>query len=255
MKKLENKVSVITGAASGIGKTIATLFAAEGSKVIATDINKEKLELLEQEIKNAGGEITTVLADMGKSEDIQTIFNVAIKQYGTVDVLVNNAGIMDDFSPVGDVEELMLEKVIKVNLIGPLLAIKKAVNLMLQKGSGSIINIASIAGLCGARAGAVYTTSKHGLIGLSKNTAFMYAQNGIRCNTIAPGGVETNIGESEFMKKTNLKGFEIIQPGMANNPRMGQPIEIANAALFLASNDSSFVNGAVLTIDGGWTSY
>lgn len=255
MKKLENKVSIVTGAASGIGKAIAMLFANEGSKVIATDINQDKLDLLEQEIKKSGGEITTILADMGKSEDIETLFKVAIKHYGTIDVLVNNAGIMDDFSPVGDIEELMLEKVIKVNLIGPFLAMKKAVNLMLQKDSGSIINIASIAGLCGSRAGAVYTTSKHGLIGLSKNTAFMYANKGIRCNTIAPGGVETNIGESEFMKKTNLKAFEIIQPGMVNNPRMGQPIEIANAALFLASNDSSFVNGAVLTVDGGWTSF
>jgi len=255
MKKLKNKVSIVTGAASGIGKAIATLFAAEGSKVIATDINQDKLDILKQEIKNAGGEITTVLADIGKEEDIEILFKTALIQYGTVDVLVNNAGIMDDFSPVGEVEEQMLEKVIKVNLIGPLLAMKKAVNLMLQKGSGSIINIASIAGFCGARAGAVYTTSKYGLIGLSKNTAFMYAKKGIRCNTIAPGGIETNIGESQFMKKTNLKAFEIIQPGIANNPRMGQPIEIASAALFLASNDSSYVNGAVLTVDGGWTSY
>jgi NAD(P)-dependent dehydrogenase (short-subunit alcohol dehydrogenase family) len=255
MKKIENKVAIITGAASGIGKATAILFAAEGYKVIATDINQQKLDELQQEVIKSGGTITTVIANIAISDDIDKMFTKAIENYGTVDVLINNAGIMDDFSPAGDVDEVMLQKVINVNLIGPFLAIKKAVNIMATKGTGSIINIASIAGICGARAGAAYSTSKHGLIGLSKNTAFMYAKKGIRCNVIAPGGVETNIGESEFMKKSNNSALEMIQPGIVLNPRMGQPIEIANATLFLASEEASYVNGAVITIDGGWTCY
>lgn len=255
MGKLNNKVAIITGAASGIGKAIAILFASEGSKIIATDVNEEKLEILQNEIIASGGIITTVIANISDREDIEKIFAKTIENYGTVDILVNNAGIMDDFSPVGDVSEDMLDKVININLIGPMIAMKKAINIMLKKQSGVIINISSIAGICGARAGATYTTSKFGLIGLTKNTAFMYSKKGIRCNAIAPGGVETNIGESEFMKNSNLEALELIQQGIAINPRMGQPSEIATAALFLASDDASYVNGTVLTIDGGWTSY
>lgn len=255
MGKLNNKVAIITGAASGIGKAIAILFASEGSKIIATDVNEEKLEILQNDIRTSGGTISTVIANMAVREDIEKIFDKAIENFGTVDILVNNAGIMDDFSPVGDVDDIMLDKVININLIGPMLAMKKAVKIMLNKQSGVIINISSIAGICGARAGAVYTTSKFGMIGLTKNTAFMYAKKGIRCNAIAPGGVETNIGESEFMKNSNLAALELIQQGIVINPRMGQPSEIATAALFLASDDSSYVNGTVVTIDGGWTSY
>jgi len=255
MKKLENRVSIITGAGSGMGKAIALLFAAEGSNVVATDINQERLDLLEKEIKAIGGTVQTVLANVAKEEDIENMIKVATSSFGTLDVLVNNAGIMDHFAPVGEVDNSMWEKVMAVNVDGPFKAMRSALKIFLAKGSGNIINIASLGGLNGARAGAAYTTSKHALIGLTKNTGYMYAKSGIRCNAIAPGAVNTNIGDTiDFSKLTPLVN-ERIMPGMALNPRTGDPAEIAKVALFLASDDSSFVNGAVLVTDGGWSAY
>ncbi|MBW6458228.1 MAG: SDR family oxidoreductase, partial [FCB group bacterium] len=164
----------------------------------------------------------------------------------------NNAGIMDKMVAVGDVSNELWQKVMDVNVNGPFWATRRAVNIMMKKGSGNIINISSIGGLRGARAGAAYTTSKHALMGLTKNTAFMYAKKGIRCNAIAPGGVATNMAKDIDMDKLSILATEQILPGMATNPRYGEANEIATTALFLASDDSSFVNGAILVADGGW---
>lgn len=255
MKKLENKVSVITGAGSGMGKEIALLFAAEGSKVIATDIDQKRLDALKIEIKEKGGEVTTLISNIAKEEDIENMISVAVSTYGTLDILVNNAGIMDHFAPVAELENAMWEKVMKVNVDGPFKAMRSALKIFLKKGNGVIVNIASIGGLNGARAGAAYTASKHAVIGLTKNTGYMYSKSGIRCNAIAPGAVNTNIGDTiDFSKITPLVN-ERIMPGMTLNPRTGEPSEIAKVALFLASDDSSFVNASVITVDGGWSAY
>jgi len=255
MKKLENKVSVITGAGSGMGKEIALLFAAEGSKVIATDIDQKRLDALKIEIKEKGGEVTTLISNIAKEEDIENMISVAVSTYGTLDILVNNAGIMDHFAPVAELENAMWEKVMKVNVDGPFKAMRSALKIFLKKGNGVIVNIASIGGLNAARAGAAYTASKHAVIGLTKNTGYMYSKSGIRCNAIAPGAVNTNIGDTiDFSKITPLVN-ERIMPGMALNPRTGEPSEIAKVALFLASDDSSFVNASVITVDGGWSAY
>ena len=255
MKKLENKVSVITGAGSGMGKEIALLFAAEGSKVIATDIDQKRLDALKIEMKEKGGEVTTLISNIAKEEDIENMISVAVSTYGTLDILVNNAGIMDHFAPVAELENAMWEKVMKVNVDGPFKAMRSALKIFLKKGNGVIVNIASIGGLNGARAGAAYTASKHAVIGLTKNTGYMYSKSGIRCNAIAPGAVNTNIGDTiDFSKITPLVN-ERIMPGMALNPSTGEPSEIAKVALFLASDDSSFVNASVITVDGGWSAY
>ena len=255
MKKLENKVSLITGAGSGMGREIAILFAAEGSKVIATDIDQKRLDALKIEIKEKGGEVTTLISNIGKEEDIENMISVAVSTYGTLDILVNNAGIMDHFAPVAELENAMWEKVMKINVDGPFKAMRSALKIFLKKGNGVIVNIASVGGLNGARAGAAYTSSKHALIGLSKNTGYMYSKSGIRCNAIAPGAVNTNIGETiDFTKITPLVN-ERIMSGMVLNPRTGEPSEIAKVALFLASDDSSFVNASVITVDGGWSAY
>ena len=255
MKKLENKVSVITGAGSGMGKEIALLFAAEGSKVIATDIDQKRLDALKIEIKEKGGEVTTLISNIAKEEDIENMISVAVSTYGTLDILVNNAGIMDHFAPVAELENAMWEKVMKVNVDGPFKAMRSALKIFLKKGNGVIVNIASIGGLNAARAGAAYTASKHAVIGLTKNTGYMYSKSGIRCNAIAPGAVNTNIGDTiDFSKITPLVN-ERIMPGMALNPRTGEPSEIAKVALFLSSDDSSFVNASVITVDGGWSAY
>jgi NAD(P)-dependent dehydrogenase (short-subunit alcohol dehydrogenase family) len=162
---------------------------------------------------------------------------------------------MDNFQPVGEVDNETWDRVMKVNVDGPYKAMRGAIKIFMENGSGNIINIASIGGLKGGVAGAAYTTSKHALIGLTKNTGHMYAKSGIRCNAIAPGAVATSIGETIDMTKITPMVQDRIMTGMALNPRIGEPNEIATAALFLASDDASFINGAVLVVDGGWSSY
>lgn len=255
MKKLENKVAVITGAGAGMGKAIAILFASHGCKIVAADINEERLRTVENEVKNAGGNITIIKANMANEEDIDAMIDLAKSTYGTLDFLVNNAGVMDNFQPVGEVDNATWDRVMKINVDGPYKAMRSALKIFMEKGSGNIINIASIGGLKGGAAGAAYTTSKHALIGLTKNTGHMYAKSGIRCNAIAPGAVATSIGETIDMTKITPMVQDRIMTGLALNPRTGEPNEIANVALFLASTDASFINGAVLVVDGGWSAY
>jgi NAD(P)-dependent dehydrogenase (short-subunit alcohol dehydrogenase family) len=162
---------------------------------------------------------------------------------------------MDDFSPVGEVKDEMLEKVFALNVYAPFYTSRKAIEIFLKQESGNIINVSSIGGLFGARAGATYTASKHALVGLTKNTGFMYAKNNIRCNAICPGGVDTEVGIGEFMGNINETGMNIIMPNTAGNPRSGTGMEIATIALFLASEDSSFVNGQCIVADSGWTAF
>ncbi len=255
MKKLENKVAVITGAGAGMGKAITLLFVNNGCKVIAADINQDRLNTLDAEVKKLGGNITTIKANMANDIDVDAIINLAKTTYGTLNILVNNAGVMDNFQPVGEVDNETWDRVMKVNVDGPYKAMRGAIKIFMENGSGNIINIASIGGLKGGVAGAAYTTSKHALIGLTKNTGHMYAKSGIRCNAIAPGAVATSIGETIDMTKITPMVQDRIMTGMALNPRIGEPNEIATAALFLASDDASFINGAVLVVDGGWSSY
>ena len=255
MKRLADKIAIVTGAASGLGKAISLLYAAEGAKVVAADINAEALSQLKKEITDAGGTITTLIANMAKGEDIDKMVTTTVDSYGTVDILVNNAGVMDDFSPVADVTDQLWDRVMAINLNGPFKAMRSVLKIMLEKKSGAIVNIASIGGIQGARAGAAYTASKHALIGLTKNTGYMYARSGIRCNVIAPGAMETNIASTIDFSKISPLVNERIMPGMALNPRSSNPTEVANLALFLASEEASFINGAVMVADGGWTAY
>lgn len=253
--KLQGKVAVVTGASSGMGRDIAYLFAKEGATVYAVARRVERLEDLAKSAEGLSGKIIPYGADLMKKEDSEKMIEFAYSDSDKLDILVNNAGIMDDFSPVGDVTDEMLQKVFDLNVFSPFYSMRKAVEVFLKEGSGNIINIASLGGLYGARAGAVYTSSKHALVGLTKNTGFMYAKKNIRCNAICPGGVETEIGASEFMKDVNQEGIGIIMPNTVGNPRNGSPMEIATIALFLASEDSSFVNGQCITADSGWSAY
>jgi len=249
--KLQDKVAVVTGAASGMGKAIAELYAKEGAKVIVADLNVEGAQAVADEITNNGGVAKAVQANVAKLEDIENMIDTAVKEYGTLDVLVNNAGIMDGFEPVGDISDDRWDLIFDVNTKGVMRAMRKAIPIFLEKGKGVIVNIASTGGLNGAHAGAAYGASKHAVVGLTKNTGYMYANKGIRCNAIAPGGVETNIASS--MKNINEFGFDRTKAVQAVMPRMGKPEEIAKAALFLASDESSFVNGTVVVADAGWT--
>ncbi|MDN4070243.1 SDR family oxidoreductase [Paenibacillus vini] len=249
--RLSNKVAIVTGAGSGMGRAIAELFAKEGAKVVASDVNEERVNEVTASIKDAGGEVLGVMANMAKESDVQQLIDRTVDTYGTVDILVNNAGIMDNFIPVGEITNEHWERVLGVNLNGPMYASRAAIRIMLDKGKGVIVNNASVGGLFGARGGAAYVASKHGLIGLTKNTAAVYGPKGIRVNAIAPGGVNTAI--SGTITAPNQLGMEAI--GRAGNAPMGEAEEIAYAALFLASDEASFINGAVLTADGGWTAH
>jgi len=253
--KLQNKTAIVTGAGAGLGKAICQLFAAEGCKVMAADVHPERLKALKQSLQALGYSITTCTVDVANQSSVKAMIDQAMSTYGQIDVLVNNAGVMDNFEPVGDCPDSTWNRVMNINLNGVYYAMNAAVPHMLKAGKGSIINVASIGGLFGARAGAAYTTSKHAVIGLSKNTGYMYAKLGIRCNAIAPGAMETQIAESMDMSKITALVNERIMPGMALNPRTSNPTEVAQVALFLASDDSSFVNASVVTADGGWSAY
>ena len=252
MKKLQNKTAIITGAASGMGKAMALLFAQEGAHVIVADLHQESIDAVLEEIKQAGGTAFGMVCNVALEADIKKLVKFTQGHFNTVDVLVNNAGVMDDFMPVDQVSNALWDRVMQINVNGPFYACREVVPLMLAQGSGVIINIASVGGICGSRAGVTYTASKHALVGLTKNIGFMFATKGIRCNAIAPGGVNTNIGAG---MNPNPMGYERCTSGAASMPRMGESDEIARTALFLACNDSSFINGAVLTADGGWTAY
>jgi NAD(P)-dependent dehydrogenase (short-subunit alcohol dehydrogenase family) len=253
MRRLEDKVAIITGAASGMGKAMALLFASEGAKVIVSDINQSGVDLVVQEITTSGGTALGIVANVGVEEDVQNIVNATTARFGSIDILINNAGIMDNMEPVADVTNDIWNKLFSVNVNGPFFAMRLVIPLMLKQGEGVIINNASLGGLYGGRAGASYTATKHALIGLTKSTAFMYATSGIRCNAIAPGGVKTNIVSS--MTNVNKFGMEKQSAGFGLMPRVGEPEEIATVALFLASTESAFINGQVITADGGWSSY
>lgn len=249
--KLKDKVAVITGAASGMGRAIAIRYSQEGAKVVAADINPEGAQDTVSTIQAAGGTAVAVLCNVAKEEDIQNMIDTAVSEYGTLDILVNNAGIMDNMEPPADLTDEQWERIFAVNTTSVMRATRKAAPIFLAKGSGVIINVTSIGGLYGKVAGAAYTASKHAVNGFTRSTAFMYATQGIRCNAIAPGGVATNIAQS----MTNVNEFGASRTGLSlsANPRFGQSEEIAGVALFLASDDSSFVNGAIIVADGGWT--
>jgi NAD(P)-dependent dehydrogenase (short-subunit alcohol dehydrogenase family) len=251
--KLKGKVAVVTGAASGIGKAIAVLFAGEGASVVVSDINFEGAKQTASEITANGGTAVPVSTNVAREDDVQKMIDAAVTNYGTLDILVNNAGVMDDFSPVGEMTDATWDRIFAINAGGPMRAMRKAIGVFLAKGGGTIVNIASVGGLFGCRAGAAYTASKHAVVGLTKNVAYQYAEKGIRCNAIAPGAVETNIGAS--IGNPNQFGMSRAMKGMGLNPRLGKPEEIAAAALFLAAGDSSIINGTVLVADTGWTAY
>jgi NAD(P)-dependent dehydrogenase (short-subunit alcohol dehydrogenase family) len=254
-RTFNNQVAIITGAGSGMGLAMALLFAREGARVMAADLREDRLHDLSDLVAKEGLSLITCKADMTIQEDVDRVIQAAIDQWQTLDILVNNAGIMDNFAPVADLEDATWNHVMKVNAEAPFRTMRSAVKIFLAKGKGVIVNVASVGGFQAGRAGAAYTASKHALIGLSRNTGYMYAKSGIRCNVIAPGAVNTNIAETiDFSAMTPLIN-ERIMTGLALNPRSGEADEIARAALFLASDASSFVNAAVLTVDGGWSAY
>lgn len=247
--RFEGKCVVVTGASSGMGRKIALDFAKEGATVIAVARRLERLEEIAKEAEGFAGKILPYQGDISLEEVNNGMIDYAVKKCGKLDVLVNNAGIMDEFTPIGELTNELFNKVMAVNLNGSIYAMRKAVQVMLeQETKGNIVNIASIGGVCGARAGVAYTASKHAIVGATKNTAYMYAGK-IRCNVVCPGGVETEVMNSQ----TNISQFGVgrIMAGLDTSIPAGKVEDISTAVLYIASDDAKFMTGAEIVIDGG----
>ena len=246
--RFEGKSVVVTGASSGMGWEIALDFAAEGATVIAVARRRERLDQLVRDAEGLAGKILAYPGDVSSQEINEGMIDFAVAQCGKLDVLVNNAGIMDEFKPIGEVTNDQWERVLGVNLTGPMYAMRKAVQVMCgQETGGNIVNVASIGGIRGCRAGASYTASKHALVGLTENTAYMYAGK-LRCNVVCPGGVETEVMNGQ----TDISQFGMgrIMAGLDTSIPSGKPEDISAAVLYVASDAAKFMNGSTIVVDG-----
>jgi NAD(P)-dependent dehydrogenase (short-subunit alcohol dehydrogenase family) len=238
---------IVTGAGSGIGRATALAFAAQGDAVLVADLNEEGAK--ETASAAAGGRAVTVVGDLSEPAVVDEVVATAAAEFGGVDVLVNNAGIMDSFSPAATVTDAEWERVLRVNLTAPFMMTRAALPHLLARGKGAIVNVASEAGLRGSAAGAAYTVSKHGVVGLTRSLAVTYREAGIRTNAVAPGGVATAILASATVDED---GLNALTPFHAMAGKVARPEEIAAAIVFLASEAASNVNGVIMPVDGGW---
>ena len=240
--RLEGKVAIVTGADRGIGAATAQRLLDEGARVVVADLKG-------CDGFGVGPRVAIALGDVSVRAEAEGIIATAIERFGRLDILVNNAGIVDRFLPVDEVTDELWSRVLAVNLTGPMY-LSRAAMPHLVASKGVIVNVSSVGGLFGARAGAAYVASKHALIGLTKNIAATYAKDGVRAVSVAPGGVNTGIG---LGGEPSARGFDALKRTLATSVRVAEPCEIASVIAFLASSDASFVNGEVLVADGGWT--
>ena len=260
--RLENKVALVTGGASGIGRASALVFAREGASVVVSDLNASGSEDTVQEIKDAGGNAIAIAGDVSDTSDAKRMVESTVEAYGRVDVVLNSAGVISDTAILGDsVPEdrfertaALYDRVLEVNLRGTYLICWLAIQQMREDGGGSIVNISSINGVVGAPIGLgsgfdPYVPSKGGVVQLTRNLAIQYGRDNIRVNCICPGHVKTNLIRSITDNPQITERLEERYP----LGRFAEPEEIANAALFLASDESSFVTGAPMLVDGGYT--
>ncbi|MEN2767988.1 SDR family NAD(P)-dependent oxidoreductase [Ornithinibacillus xuwenensis] len=243
MGKLQDKVAVITGGVSGIGAATARLFASEGAKLVLVDMNEKTGVAFEEELKSQGAEAIFVKADVTIEADVKNIFDTTLSTFGKVDVLFNNAGI-GAVKPTEELTYAEWRKTVEVDLDGVFLVAQAAIKEFLKAGSGVIVNTASMYGWVGSPGSAAYNAAKGGVVNLTRSLGLEYAERNIRVNALCPGFIETPIlGETDRGFLTNATPMK----------RLGQPEEMAKAVLFLASDDSSFMTGNSLVVDGGYT--
>jgi len=248
MGKLDGKVALITGAGSGIGRATALLFVSEGAKVVVADYVPEGGEETVKMIGEAGGDAIFVEVDVSKTADVQRMIKATVDTYGRVDILYNNAGVMGKYIFTADTAEQDWDRIINTNLKGVFLGSKYVIPVMLNQGGGVIINTASTAGLIGLPGLLAYGASKAGVIQLTKTIALEYADQNIRVNCICPGGILTPMSAPPPAGDPEPPFRQPLAMG-----RLAEPEEIAKAALYLACDDSAYVTGIALTVDGGWT--
>ena len=246
-KEFDNKVAMVTGAGSGIGAAIAHRLADEGAKVVVGDLDEGAAEKVVREIEEVGGIAAAVRQDVGDAASVEQSVAFALDKFGRLDIAVNNAGITGDLAPLADYSLQGWDKVIAVNLSSVFYGMKYQIPAMLRSGGGSIVNIASILGSVAARDSAGYNAAKHGVVGLTKTAALEYSAQGIRVNSIGPGYIDTPLLEA--LDREVYDGLVALHP----IGRLGRPEEVAEIALFLASDKASFVTGSYHLVDGGYT--
>jgi len=246
MNRLEGRIALITGAASGIGRAQALLFAREGAAVVAADLNGDGAEQVVSEIQAAGGTGLAVKMDVSDEQSVRAAVETAVARFGRIDILSNTAGTFDHYQQTLDTPRELWDKVIAVNLTSLYLVTNAVLPVMLANGGGKVVSIASGAGLMGGGGGAAYTSTKHAVIGYTRQLAAGYGKQGIRANAIAPGLIDTPM-------VADVSHTEETTAWLANQPggRLGRPEDIANAALFLVSDESDYIHAVTLPVDGG----
>lgn len=246
MKTLENKAAIVTGGGSGIGKAICLLYAAEGAKIIVSDVDEEGGNATVAAIKDKGGNALFVKADVSKEADNNMLVEQAVKQFGGLNITVNNAGIGGPIVPVGEYPIDGWDKVIAINLSGVFYGMRYQIPAMLEAGGGSIVNMSSILGKVGTPHSSAYVAAKHGVIGLTESAALEYADKKIRINAIGPGYISTPLLNN--LSEEAMQGLVGLHP----MGRLGTAEEVAELALWLSSDKASFVTGSYYNVDGGY---
>ncbi len=250
--RFQDKSIIVTGAGSGIGRAAATLFAAEGGRVICAD-KTDGADATVQAIRDAGGTAEAVRIDAGLEEDVQRVVALAVERFGGLDIMFANAGISGGMANIFDTDVALITEVLRVNLIGPYLAIKHAAPEIAKRGVGAIVLTASVAGIRSGAGSPAYSASKAGVINLAKTAAQQLSGSNVRVNAICPGLTETGMTKPTFDYARDAGKMDRV--GRLNPLRRGaQPEELAKVALFLASDDASYVNGQAIAVDGGLSS-
>lgn len=248
--KLEGKVAVITGSTKGIGRAAARLFAEEGAKVVVVGTSEEAGNSCVEEIKAAGREAFYQKTNVASEEELDGLVNACLETYGRIDILVNNAGVGGSLANMDDITYEEWNKVLAVNLTAPFSLCKRVIPIMEKQGGGNIVNVASMASTAAGRGGLAYTTAKHGLLGLTRQMAMDHGPRGVRINAVLPGPIDTQMIARILQMPQHPVSMKI---KMDPAGRPGQPEEVAKAILFLASDESSFIYGTGLAVDGGYT--